>query len=113
MYDSATQTIPQIRDSVRDAINDPDHAATNVVSIAVTPATPSISHSAGTQQMVATATLSDGSTKVVTTQCLWSTSDGTKATVSVGGLVTGVGAGSVNIIAAYGGKSGLTAATIT
>ena len=80
-----------------------------VSSIAVTPASPSISHLAGTVQLVAIATYADGSTEDVSNMCIWVSSVPAKATVNpVGGtpppgLVTGVAAGTTNVTAAYNG----------
>jgi outer membrane protein assembly factor BamB len=76
-----------------------------LVSIAVTPATPTISV-AKTLQLTATGTYSDSSTQDLTTQVTWTSSDTTKATVNAGGLVTGVGYGSATITARSGVVSG-------
>lgn len=74
-----------------------------VKSIAVTGPT---ALSSGTIQQVATATYDDGSTKVVTTECAWVSSDPTKATVGAAtGVVTKVAAGSTNITATLKGVS--------
>ena len=54
--------------------------------------------SSGTIQLVATATYDDGSTRVVTTEGTWASSDDTKATVGAStGTVTKVAAGTTDI----------------
>jgi hypothetical protein len=71
-------------------------------SIAVTPSTANISVN-GTQQFTATGTFSDNSTKDVTTQSAWKSSNTEVATVGAGtGLATGVGAGGPVTITATG-----------
>jgi hypothetical protein len=71
-------------------------------SIAVTPSTANISVN-GTQQFTATGTFSDNSTKDVTTQSVWKSSNTEVATVGAGtGLATGVGAGGPVTITATG-----------
>jgi hypothetical protein len=71
-------------------------------SIAVMPSTANISVN-GTQQFTATGTFSDNSTKDVTTQSLWKSSNTEVATVGAGtGLATGVGAGGPVTITATG-----------
>jgi hypothetical protein len=71
-------------------------------SIAVTPSTANISVN-GTQQFTATGTFSDNSTKDVTTQSVWKSSNTEAATVGAGtGLATGVGAGGPVTITATG-----------
>jgi len=76
-----------------------------LVSIAVTPASPSILVN-GTQQFTATGTYSDNSQQDITGTVTWSSSDSTVATVNSGGLATGVAAGNVNIQATSGSISG-------
>ena len=86
---------------------------TGIESLSVTP--PTTSRTAGqTQQLVATATLLDGTTtQVVTGDTTWTTSDATKATVNAAGLVTAVAAGSATITGTYRGKTDTTAVTVT
>lgn len=85
--------------------------AATVASVAVTPAQASILVGAS-QQYVATATFSDGSSRVVTTSAAWTSSLPAIATVGAAtGLSSGVAAGSSQIGASFGGKSG--AATLT
>jgi hypothetical protein len=80
----------------------------------------------GTQQFVAHATWSDGTETVVTndTNCVWTTSNGTLATITTagtgggrgggggGGLATGLAVGTPTVRATYGGFTA-TAATLT
>lgn len=101
-----------IRDVVRDVPIDDLNQLGDIASIAVTPASPAFST---TQQMVATATYDDGSTRIITTQpgIVWASSDPTKATIAQTGLATKVAAGSTDLSATYGGKTGSTTATIS
>jgi trimeric autotransporter adhesin len=87
-----------------------------LVSIAVTPGTPSVA--AGTnEQFAATGTYTDGSTQPLTTAVAWSSSDATVATISnasgSNGLASSVAQGSVTITATLGGVSGTTVLTVT
>jgi len=102
------------------------------VGLYITPATASV-RVGGTQQFAAYATYSDGTSTAVTNNanCVWSTSDGTLASITTagagggrgaiggggtGGLATGLAvgdAGSVTIGAAYGGFSATAALTVT
>ncbi len=109
--DDATWGAPKIRNVVDDAIRDLDPLK-DIASIAVTPASPSIAHP-GTQQMVATATMRDGSTRVVTSTVVWASVTTAKATISAAGLVTTVAAGTSVISATLGGVTGSTTATVT
>ncbi len=84
----------------------------SLVSIAVTPATPSIAKGA-TQQFVATGTYSDSSTQVLTGFATWNSTNTAAATVSTGGLATGAGAGSTTIQATYNSITGSTSLTVT
>ena len=85
-------------------------------SIAIATTTPSIAPGT-TAQFLATGTFSDSSTKDLTTQAAWSTSDATKATVSntggTNGLATGVAAGTATITATMSGVSGSASLTVT
>lgn len=76
-----------------------------LVSVTVTPAMPTLSPG-GTQQFSATATYADQSTRDVTTQVTWRSSDTSKATIAPGGLATAVAAGSATITASIGTISG-------
>ncbi|WP_229423181.1 Ig-like domain-containing protein [Telluria aromaticivorans] len=85
--------------------------AADVVSIAVTPATPSVAIGA-TQQFVATAAYSDGSARDVTKIAAWTSAMPGVATVTpTGGIALGVNAGSSAVTAAFEGKTG--SATLT
>jgi hypothetical protein len=83
-----------------------------LVSLAVTPASPSFALGT-TQQLAATGTYSDGSTLDLTNSATWSTTDGTIATVNAQGLVTSVALGSTSVTATSGTISGSTTLTIT
>ena len=72
-----------------------------LVSIAVTPANPSISQGS-TQQFTATGTYSDASTQNLTSSVNWASSNLSVAAVSAGGLASGVAAGTSTITAALG-----------
>jgi|HubBroStandDraft_6_1064221.scaffolds.fasta_scaffold00069_29 hypothetical protein len=87
-------------------------------TITVDPPTPSVETQA-TLQMTASATYSDGSggTLSGSTTCTgntvcWSSSDTTVATITAGGLLTGLTEGTATITAASGAISGSTSATI-
>jgi hypothetical protein len=91
-----------------------------VSSIAVDPPSPSVGFgpNATSQQMTAIATFSDGSTSTLTagTSCTgttvcWSSSEPSVATITTGGLLTGVSAGTTTITAASGAITGTTTAT--
>lgn len=86
-------------------------AQPTVASIAVTPDTDSIAVDE-TSQLVATATLTPSGSQVVTNAASWSSSDVTVAIVNNGGLVTGVGAGTATITAAYAGQTDTAAITV-
>src|SRR5271166_2220010 len=83
-----------------------------LVSIAVTPANPSIG-AGNQQQLAATGTYSDGSHQDLTSSATWTSSIPSSATVSSGGLATGVAAGNTTIEAASGSINGSTGLTIT
>jgi trimeric autotransporter adhesin len=89
-----------------------------LTTITVDPPTPSVTQGA-TQQMTASATYQDGSTSTLTggTSCsgntvCWSSSDTTVATITTGGIVTGIGQGTSTITAASGAITGSTQATV-
>ena len=82
------------------------------VSIAATPANPTVPVNT-TQQLVATGTNSDASTCDVTDLVTWSSSTIANATVSAGGLVKGVTAGSSTVTATLGSVAGSTSVTVT
>ena len=81
-------------------------------SIAVTPANPSIPVGI-TQQFTATGTYSDGTSRDITAQVIWSSSNTSIATVNSSGLATAVAAGTGTTITATSGKiSGSTTLTV-
>ena len=87
-----------------------------LVSIAVTPATPTIAAQT-TQQFIATGTYTDNSTQNLTSSVDWSSSDTAVATISstspTKGLSRGVTAGNVTITATSGSISGTSSLTVT
>ncbi len=84
--------------------------AGTLVSIAVTPANPTIGTSQ-TQQFTATGTYSDGSQHVIASPT-WTSSDATVATIDSTGLATGVAVGTTTITASSNGIKGSTTLTI-
>jgi hypothetical protein len=82
-----------------------------LVSIAVTPANPSITKGS-TQQFTATGTFSDNSTQVLS-NAVWASGTTTVATINAPGLATGVGQGTSTISATSGAISGSTVLTVT
>ena len=87
-----------------------------LVSIEVTPSNPSLP-AGQTRQLTATATLSDGSTRDITSDASWSSDNSPVATVSNAaaskGVATGVSPGTTNITASLRGVAGSTAVTVT
>ena len=86
--------------------------APTLVSIAVTPANPSIAKGA-TQQFAATGTYSDNSTQNLTSSVSWSSTNTAVATISSAGLATAAGTGTATISAASGSISGSTNLSVT
>lgn len=85
---------------------------TGLTSIAVTPANPSIA--AGlTQQFAATGHFKNGSTENLTAFVAWSSSKPSVATITSGGMATGVTAGTSSIVATLGTVTGSTTLTVT
>ena len=84
----------------------------SLVSIAVTPANPSIAKGT-TEQFTATGTYSNGSTQNLTSSVTWSSSSTSVATITSAGLATGVGTGTATIQATSGSVSGSTGLTVT
>ncbi len=82
-----------------------------LVSIALTPANPSVP-AGQPQQFTATGTYTDGSHQNLTTTAIWTSSAPSIATVSVG-LATTLSAGSTTIQATSGSISGSTTLTVT
>ncbi|MET0858289.1 MAG: Ig-like domain-containing protein [Telluria sp.] len=86
--------------------------AADLVSVAVTPATASIAIGAS-QQLVATATYSDGSSRDVTVGAAWTSAAPAIATVNAtSGLAAGVSIGNAVVTAAFSGKSGTSTVTV-
>src|SRR5205814_604778 len=82
-----------------------------LVSIAVTPANPSIPKGT-TQQFTATGTYSDGSTQNLTSSATWVSSNSAVATINASGLATGAAQGTSQISATSGGVTGSTTLTV-
>ena len=90
----------------------PDGGAAELVSIAVTPAEPTVA--AGTdQQFSATGTYSDSSTADVTDAVDWASSDSDVATIDATGLAHSLTSGTSTISATQGAVSGDTLLTVT
>jgi uncharacterized protein YjdB len=87
-------------------------ASTNLTSITLSPANPSIPINT-TQQLTATGTYGDGSSRDLTAVVTWSSSTIANATVDVTGLVRGIAAGSATITATLGSVSQSGSVTIT
>jgi len=83
-----------------------------LVSIAVTPATPSKAVGS-TQQFTATGTYSDNSTTDLTSSVTWSSSSTSVATIAAGGLATGVASGTATITATSGTITGTATLSVT
>jgi hypothetical protein len=66
-----------------------------------------------TQQMTATGTFNDGSTKALTSGVVWTSSDDTIAKVSSSGQVTGIAAGTATITAQSGTITGTASITVS
>jgi uncharacterized protein YjdB len=89
-----------------------DVTGATVQALAVTPASKTLA--AGEQQrFAATATLSDGSTQIVTAQVSWTTSDAATATITSAGLLTAKAKGSATVTATLLGRSGAASVTVT
>ena len=93
------------------ASNGVNFTVTTLVSIAVTPANPSVT-AGGSQQLTAKGTYSDNSTQNLTSVAVWTSSATNVATVSSSGLATGVGPGSTTIQAKVGTVSGATSLVV-
>ena len=76
-------------------------AASSLVSIAVTPLTPSVPQG-NTQQFIATGTFTDSSTQNLTSSVTWTSSNTAVATIGSNGLVTSLATGSTTIRATSG-----------
>ena len=83
-----------------------------LVSIAVTPATPSIA--AGTKlQFVATGTFNDGARQDITSSVTWASETGATATIDAAGLASAVAAGTSKITATQGSGASAIAGNTT
>ena len=87
-------------------------AAPTLVSIAVTPANPSVVIGA-TQQFAATGTYSDTTTADITGDVTWASTLTTVATIPAGGLATAVDVGTTTISATLGSVFGSTTLSVT
>ena len=83
-----------------------------LVSIAVTPGNASIA-AGNTQQFAATGSYSDGSTQNLTSTAAWSSSAPSVATITPGGLATGVKTGQSSLNATLGSITGSAALAVT
>jgi hypothetical protein len=80
-------------------------------SVTVTPTNPTVVKTL-TLGLTATGSYSDGTSQDLTASASWSSASPGVATVTAGGVVTGVAVGSSRVTAAYGGKSGSTNVTV-
>jgi hypothetical protein len=87
----------------------PANPTVTVASVVVTGTAPSVG---STAQFSATATLSNGTTQIVTAQATWSSSSTAMATVTSAGVVAGLAAGDTDVTATYQGVSGRVHVTI-
>jgi len=84
---------------------------TNLVTLAVTPANPTVPL-ANSQQFVATGTFDDGTKQDISVTAAWISSSPAIARVTSTGLVTGLGLGDADITASMGAVSDTTTATV-
>ncbi|MBI3595601.1 MAG: DUF1566 domain-containing protein, partial [Nitrospirae bacterium] len=89
-----------------------DTTIANLSAIAVTPRDAAVAQG-GARQFIATGTYSDNSTKDITSQVNWGSSNMSVATVSAGGSVAGLAVGTTTITATLGGVSGQTTLTVS
>lgn len=82
-----------------------------LTTLTIGPSTLNLNQGA-TQQMFATGTYNDGSTKNLTSGVIWSSSEPGVATVSTSGVVTGVSVGNTSITGEFGTITG-TPASVT
>ena len=83
-----------------------------LTGLTVGPQSPNIQQ--GTNlQMSATGTFDDGSTKTLTSNVFWSTSDQAVASITPGGQVTGASSGTATITASSGAASGTSTITVS
>ena len=89
-----------------------NYTSVTLQSITITPPNQTIPKE-GTIQFLATGTYSDGSTKDITNTVIWSSGSSTMASITTGGLATGLALGNVSIFGASGGLSGSASLTIS
>jgi uncharacterized protein YjdB len=87
-------------------------AGSNLTSLTLSPTNPSVPVNT-TQQLAATGSYSDGSSRDLTGLVTWSSSTIAHATVDATGLVKGIAAGSATITATLGSVSESTSVTVT
>jgi len=90
--------------------SEPTEPTVTVASITVSPSTATLSAPGATTQFSATVRGSDGST--MSTTVAWTSSNAAVASISSGGLATGVAAGTAAITATAGGKAGSAVVTV-
>lgn len=76
-----------------------------IVSYTVAPGSPTNLEVGSTQQFVAVATYSNGTTKDISSEVTWTSSNASMATISNSGLATGLAAGTTDIKAAMAGAT--------
>lgn len=94
-----------------DGFNKPSDGGVSLISISATPATVAL-EALDTQQLTVVATYSDNSTATVTSSSTYGSSD-PSATVSVGGLITGVSSGTATITVTYEGATDTVDVTVS
>ncbi len=87
-------------------------ASPTLSALSVTPVNPSVSIGSP-QPFTATGTYADDSTRDLTSQVTWASSNTAVATIASGGLATGVSAGSATLSATLSGVTANTALTVT
>ena len=87
-------------------------ASVTLTAIAISPASPTIRINT-TQQLTATGSYSDGSSRDLTSLVTWSSSTIANATVDAAGLVSGIAAGTATITATLGSVAKSTLVTVT
>jgi len=88
-----------------------NNTAASLLYVTVTPQSQTIVRGT-TRQFTASGTYSDHSTRDLTTQVTWTSSDTSKATISAAGLATGMDVGSVTITATLGSIFGSTSVSV-
>jgi uncharacterized protein YjdB len=83
-----------------------------LVSIALTPKTPSVA-AGNSQQFTATGSYSDGSTQNLTSSVTWASSNTATATIKTTGLASALKVGTTTISATFGSVSGSTTLSVT